>query len=240
MKKNLRKCPRQISDKLILLPDNEIVVGVLFKITDADVQSGKFRDIGIRSIEGALDIPQSYLPSASSGKYSERNANGYTIIRKDLGLISSVSYEMPIWGDWDNGSFTMTRPCYQREVVPATRLNIIFQRIHALESVQGQYFIFARIDEVLQKDSTTITQRLLFDLNLLQENIGGVDVYPVDPELEDFLNSTLVDWKILPTGTLDHDLPIVMSRFSKFPQEVRDLIEMRMRVIIRLNPRNWI
>jgi hypothetical protein len=106
-----------------------------------------------------------------------------------------------------------------------------------LETREGPEFVvkFA-IEQVLSRRAADFEGDLLYNLNLLQENVGAVDVFPSAASLADYLATVRVDWEILPPGDLGGVLRAVFRGVDRVDPKVRAEIEHRVNVISRLKP----
>ena len=62
------------------------------------------------------------------------------------------------------------------------------------------------LDQPLQRDSQDFEANLFRLLNLLQESVGVVDVFPSNASLEDYLRTIYVNWVILPPGERENNI----------------------------------
>ena len=53
------------------------------------------------------------------------------------------------------------------------------------------------IEQTLSRRANDFETDLLYNLNLLQENVGAVDVFPSAASLADYTNTVQIDWDIL-------------------------------------------
>ena len=83
---------------------------------------------------------------------------------------------------------------------------------------------------------------LLYNLNLLQENTGSVDVFPSDATLADYAATIRVDWELLPAGQLGaHEAVARLLRGKRpMPPEQQVVMEQRMAIFSRLRPTHFI
>ena len=84
MKKNLRKIPDEITQKLRLIKSKTVVVGCAIRFKSATLLKGGLNHLGVLLTDKELAFPKSVIPRADQGRYSDRNVNGFEIIRKDL------------------------------------------------------------------------------------------------------------------------------------------------------------
>ncbi len=66
-----------------------------------------------------------------------------------------------------------------------------------------QYVFKFAIEQVLNRRAPDFEFDLLYNLNILQENIGAADVFASAASLADYAATVRVDWEILPPGKID-------------------------------------
>jgi hypothetical protein len=105
MKKNLRKIPKDIQEKLKTISNKEIVVGCAGKFNSDALASGRLAHLGVTLTPQGLQLPSGVVPQENQGKYSAQNVNGLEIIRKDLPKETHYnSVESPNYGDSYKGT----------------------------------------------------------------------------------------------------------------------------------------
>ena len=67
---------------------------------------------------------------------------------------------------------------------------------------QVHYILKISTDQVINSQSQDFETELLFNINLLQENFGKVDVFNSETTLEEYLRTLTVEWEIFPPGVL--------------------------------------
>ncbi|MDD2927686.1 MAG: hypothetical protein PHE30_02420 [Candidatus Omnitrophica bacterium] len=207
-KKNFRKIPKSIILKLNKINSNQIVVGCVKTFSADDIRKGSLSYLSIKLTDSGLSFSPSILPSQNRGKYSRRNKNGYEIKRRDLPMEPyTISVESPNWGDSYNGTHTVhwTKERYPIEFHAPESLEI---KIESPNNAPGQdkYIIKFEVEEVMDKKSRDFKERLLKNLNILQENVGHCDVLPAGRSLNEYLRTLHVSWEILPPGTREEAL----------------------------------
>lgn len=208
--RNLRKVPDRIRNELRTLPRN-VVVGCARMFSATELEGGALKHLKVWVRDRMLQLPDggSQIPPAKSGKYSDRNRNGYVVVRSDLPKeLYFVTVESPNWGDAATyGTHDVDLPHYRypRDEYPA-RLNAI--RVRALNPRRGlkNYTLVFEVEEVLDQKSRSFKQRLLELLNLLQENVGACGVQKADASLSDYIGALHLGWDILPPGTIEETL----------------------------------
>jgi hypothetical protein len=108
----------------------------------------------------------------------------------------------------------------------------------AWDTAKQTYVIRVRTVEVLSVNDPGFKANLLY--NLLQKNIGNVDIYPADAGGEDYLATLNGSWEILPPGEREANLAIIIGwGRSISPETCAKLIE-RYTFLERMRPRNFI
>lgn len=240
-KKNIHKIPQDLLKKLESISSNEIVVGCAVKFKAEDLTSGRLRHLGVSLTDGGLSLPASTVPPENQGKYSDRNINGYEVVRKDLPKETHYnSIESPNWGDSYNGTHTVNLPYekYPRDFHPPRELEII---ISAKDTGPGlpTYVIAFQVQEVLDKRDDRFNERLFENLNLLQENVGACGIEEASIALADYAKSLHVSWEVLPPGTLAETVERIFR--GKSPtQEQKDVAAERYNFFQSLKPKGLV
>lgn len=241
-KQNLRKIPDGILSKLKGLKPDNLVVACVKKISAADISGGKYSHLNI-SLEADKPLfPSMVVPHVEVGKYSRTNVEGKEIVRKDLPMISKdFTWEVPDYGDWSLGShdITISRDVYIRDFIAPKELALTIELIGEEIRATGNLFVFKfSIDEDLNRTVTGFEESLLFNLNLLQENVGNIDVFASDAKLSDYLTTVYVDWEILPPG--EGAINKIVSGLPPRSPEIREKLIARYKLLSKLNPISYI
>lgn len=205
MKKNIRKVPLDIHEKIKRFKSNLVVVGCAKKFRREYITAGHLKHLGINVSPSGLIISSPILPQAEQGKYSDRNINGEIIVRKDLPKETHYnSVESPNWGDSYNGTHTVDLPyqAYPREFNPPRELVISIKCLNPAPDLP-EYQVAFRVEETLDIKAVGFEKRLLENLNLLQENIGACGVEQSSDSMDDYFKSLHVSWELLPIGNKD-------------------------------------
>lgn len=237
-KKNMRKVPRHVRSRITQLAVDDIVVACAKRIAAADIQH--YAHLHLRLNGSALEVPPPTVPSEHIGKYCSINIHGKEVVRRDLPMTSkSYSVEVPNWGDWSNGShdMTWTRDVYQRDFIPPKELTL---SIELLRQDASSYTFKFSVDQVLRKSASDFEDDLLYNLNMLQEAIGAVDVFPSVATLAEYLETVRVDWEILPAGTVDEVLRQILRGKRPVSEQKQHEMRERLTVMSRLNPQKYI
>jgi hypothetical protein len=239
--KNLRKVPGFIKDKLRSIRVRNIRVGVVKKITAQQIRGGEFKNLRISWSKAGPAFSASVVPAAKTGRFSRTNVEGETIVRKDLPMITkSYTFETPNWGDSYNGyhDVTIDRDVYQRQF-HAPRENEIEIELLGREK-NGDYVFRFALNEVLNTSSRSFNKDLFFNLNMLQENIGAVDIFPSDATRDDYIRSIHVNWELLPPGEREENIRRITEGMRERTEEVRARILDRYGLLEKLKPEAFI
>lgn len=184
-----------------------------------------------------LTFPEAIIPPDTSGKFSDWNVNGREIKRTDLPKEPfTISFEVPNYGDWSNGSHTMewTRERYPIDFRPPKELAI---QIGCGNSKPGlpEYALMFRVEEVLDRRSAGFEEALLSNLNLLQENVGACGVEPAKTKLQEYLKTLQVSWEVFPPGTQDEVIARIFHGRQPSPEDQNVAID-RYKFFMSLKP----
>lgn len=221
------------------LPDDRVMVGYVKKIRETDIAAGVFSHLGVHLESGRLVVPEGIVPRPDTGRYSKRNVYGLELVRKDLPMTTRTFYiETPNWGDWSNGSHTVEwdREVYEREFIPPKELAIRMTLIGQEDCGERLHVIRFLADEVLDRRSPSFGDDLLYDLNLLQENVGGATVFAAAATIPDFLDTVYVHWEILPVGDAEDTVARVLSGVRAPTPQMRTTLAERYRLLLSLRP----
>lgn len=240
MKHNLRKIPKDILAKIKTIKGN-IVVGCAVKFKADILNGGCLKHLGIALAPGGLKFPATILPPRGRGKFTSRNIDGDTIIRKDLQKEAHYrSMQAPNWGGSRNGTHEANRRYkrFPRQFVPPALLEI---SIACKDTYPGlvAYVISFKVVEVLDKTVPKFEERLFANLNLLQENVGACGVESSEISMADYTKSLHLTWEILPPGTLNEVLQRVF--LGKTPsKEDKDVVIERYEFFMSLEPKQLV
>ena len=240
-KKNINKTPKEIYEKIKTISGNEFIAGCAIKFKAEDLVSGKLAHLGITLTPEGLQMPTAFMPPEGQGKYSNRNVNGFEVIRRDLPKeIHYNSIESPNWGDSYNGTHTVDLPYekYPRDFNPPRELEILMTCTDVRPGL-SEYIIAFQVQEVLVKTDTDFNDRLFENLNLLQENVGSFGVEATSMPIADYAKSLHVSWEILPPGTLNETIERVFSGKNPTAQQ-KDVTTERYKFFLTLNPRSLV
>lgn len=241
--RNIRKVPSIIREKLRSLVGSPIRVGVTLSIPRSVIERGDFQHLGITLVDNEIAIAESTaIPPADMGRWSRTNVEGYEEVRKDLPMTTkSYPVDVPNWGDWSKGSHTIwwDRKVYQRDFIPPKETAIQIEFL-ARDSAKDEYVLLFCTEEVLSQEAPSFERDLFYNLNLLQENVGHVDVFQADASREDYLSTLNVSWEILPPGQRDENIAVIIGSARDISPEVCTKLVERYAFLEAMNPRNFI
>ncbi|QFT46788.1 hypothetical protein FIU97_09410 [Roseivivax sp. THAF40] len=229
-KKGFRKIPAKLLTKLEGFDERNVRV-IAGKVISSDaVDSGLYQHLGLSTDSLEVGKVWTIIPPQSSGATAKKNSEGWTVVRKDLPKFTKYFYQdVPIYGDAARNGWTtaaIPREVYVRDQIPPFLFEL---EIEVKEQQQdGRYGVVFSITDVLDRDTTSFSDDLLFALNLLQECTGVSDVAPGSSQSVVFTSS--LDWELFPPGDLDD----LVDRLTKSkdgrggaaPDKVRERLEL--------------
>lgn len=244
MKKNFRKMPTHIEAKLDQITDDKIIVASVLDVSESDIRSDKFSHLKINKISD-LYTEKIILPKATSGRFSKINIRGMIKARKDLPkTLKTIDLgDRPNFGDWSRGSHNVSynKPVYQKHKLVPRNLRIKITLLETTEvSEQKIFSIKFQIDKYLEKSDISFSEDLFFSLNLLNENIGTVDVFPITTTKNEFMKIIYVQWEIFPTGERDSLITRLLKSYRKPPENILEKINEKIDFFESLKPQNRI
>lgn len=239
-KKNFRAIPERILNKTKSINSRYLVVSSLLTITKDEINKGLFNHLNISFKNNGLQFPASIIPDESQGKYSNRNVNGFEVIRKDLKKVRRYrTMEVPNYGDSWRGTHTVDIPqdVYPRDFYSPRLINIQIECPSKSQDLD-KYAIKFQLDEVLDKKADDFENRLLDLINLLQENVYACDIMAASSTYQDYLSTVQLAWEILPPGNKDTVIRKLLSGNNN--PEQNKIVDERYTYMISLNPRDLI
>jgi hypothetical protein len=234
-KRNLRKVPSAISEKIRSFGNDLIIVATTKKVDDSN-----------RASYAHLDLPEqenekrAILPISEMGIYSLRNREGWEVKRTDLPMITKTFYwESPNFGDasrFGTHAHYQDREVYQREFNEPRLYEI---ETTALKIANGSSICRFSVGQILDRTASEFDSELFFALNLLQENCGSIDVFPSSATREDYIKTIELDWEIFPPGTMES----VLSSFTRgkiYSSAETRVISDRIRIFEKLKPKRYL
>jgi hypothetical protein len=238
-RKNYKKIPRQILDRINAIDVDDVIVACVKRVAPEDVR--QYVHLNLQLQNGTLVLPPPTVPSETSGRYSHINVHGKEVVRRDLPkVLKTVTIDSPNWGDWSNGSHEVswTREVYERGFIPPKELTLSVELVDTRDN--GEFLVKFAIDQVLRKTADDIEDELLYNLNILQENVGAVSVFASTATLEDFRATIRLAWEILPPGTVDDTLKRILAGKPPVLVEKQSEMRERLQLLRQLKPRNYV
>jgi hypothetical protein len=200
MPKNFRRIPLEVMSRIERFALDDVIAACAKRMLLADAE--KFAHLGLRIEDGSLVFPDPFVPQPSAGKYSMYNVDGKDIKRTDLPKISKTfSFYAPNWGSSSNGEHLVshTRKVYQRDFIPPKGVEL---SVTLIARHEDSFDIKFAIDQVINRHAPDFESDLLYNLNILQENVGAADVFESDASLADYAATIRVNWELLPVGKI--------------------------------------
>jgi hypothetical protein len=240
-KKNLIKIPDNIRERINRLGNSNMVVACSQKIKTEDILNGVYNHLNIQIVDGKLEYPQRILPKPDTGRYSSYNLYGREIVYRNEPMIGKTyNVESPNYGDWDKGSHEVSwdRDVYKRAFIGPKYFELTIEFL-GIDDKNQHVFKFS-VDDVLNISRPDFWDDLLFDLNLLQENVGSHGVFPTNADLNDYLKSLYVSWEILPPGEIEENVTRILTGIQSSDSKLRQRITDRFKFLLSLKPKSII
>lgn len=213
----------------------------MIHLSEEDFENPFHSVFNIRICNGLLLFENEIVPSTRKGVYSRKNINGYKIKYPERPHVSKTYYagERPKFGDYSRGTFSLyiTRMVIDYDNIPPREISLILELLgQKVINNKAQYVFQVSSSQVLSKNMPNFQDELFFNLNLLQENIGTVDVFRTNSTREEFLNSLQLSWEIFPPGERDEDLQRITQGLRILnPQRLNEIND-RYRFLCDENP----
>ncbi len=225
-KRTLRKVPLFIGTRLSSI-GNEFYVAVVKRIATADIQAGHYAHAGVTWHNGQISVQGPSVLPPEYGRFARLNVEGQEIVRRDLPKIDkTITFINPrLFGIPGNRCrITQIRQVFQRERLPGRR-----EELEAAVLLVGSDSCIVRfnIRRVFSALEPNIDRELLFGLNLLQEAVGGINVFADTATTQDYLSTVHVQWEILPAGEREGNISLILSSFRPRTPEEREDLERR-------------
>ncbi|MDP2174536.1 MAG: hypothetical protein Q8K70_01355 [Bacteroidota bacterium] len=231
MRKNFRKTPEFILQQLDNIESDDVTIATIKKITNDDFDNEFYSQINLNLNNGELNFIDEFVPLFTNGSFSRKNVKGYKIRYPDRPKVSKTYYlgERAIFGDFNKGSFSLyvTRMVTPYDVIPPKEISICVEH---LETTDEDGVIFHSLkfstNQILNKNANNFIEELFFNINLLQENIGSVNVYNSNTSIDEYLQTLQLNWEIFPPGTMDQDLSKITNGLRNItPQRANEIID---------------
>ncbi|MCK1733915.1 hypothetical protein IVA79_08090 [Bradyrhizobium sp. 138] len=233
-KRNLKAAPDHILKQIAAFHSDVFFVGVTKTFTPDQINAEPLKQLGIPSAEGQL---HETIPAADMGKYSDRNRNGWEVIRHDLPKTTkSYFWETPNFGDASRyGTHThyRVREVYQREFQEPRFYSIVAHTLRV--NPAGACAVLLRVKQELSRAAAGFENELLLMLNLLQENCGAAGVVSSVTPIADYIKTITLDWEVFPPGNAA-EVVERLTRGGTIRSEIRSKIDERVRLFSKLNP----
>lgn len=104
----------------------------------------------------------------------------------------TFSFYAPNWGDSSNGTHLVsrTREVYQREFIPPKGVEL---SVTLIEQQADTWIVKFAIDQVINRSAPDFEGELLYNLNILQENVAAADVFESVATFADYAATIRVD-----------------------------------------------
>jgi hypothetical protein len=241
-KKNFRQMPNAVRVK-ISNGTGPLIVATIKKISADAIGQGLYDHLSIGLDANGIEFESPVIPPSDVGRCSKQNVEGWEFPRKDLPKITKSFYmEVPNFGDWSNGSHTIVhdRLVYQKEFREPRDIAISIELLSTSEGVNPIYLMKFVVECVLDRDDPDFEDDLLFCLNLLQENVGAVDVYPSGTTKEDFIKTLTLDWEIFPPGSVEEIVSRLSKKMRRTAAGTDAVLRDRIETFSKLKPRAYI
>lgn len=244
MPKNFRSIPHLLVERIAELGSAPFRLGIVKRIPLQEITAGSWAHIGIEMRDGNVAINSPMIPNPENGKTSHFNTHGRTVIRRDLPKENRLIDlgDRPVYGDWSKGSFDLSvnRPCYPRQGIPAPKISIELKLLETEESDFGVLVVHVCAGRSHRQNGEVSDTDVLHDINLIQENVGSVDVMATNATNDDLLRRVYVNWEILPPGTRDATLAQILNRYRPRNDEERRILVERYQQLAQYEPAKWI
>jgi hypothetical protein len=236
VRKNIRKVPQAILDRISSFDQDDVVVACVKRIKPEDV--ARYAHLKLRMEEGKLMLPAAAPPDPSSGRYSHSNLFGSVKIRRDLPKVSkAIEREAPNWRGSGTHTITQYRDVYLREFYAPKEVEL---SVSLLRETSADYVVKFAIEQVLNRRTKHFDLELFYNLNLLQENIGAADVFKSATSIADYAATVSVDWQILPPGKITEIVEAMLSGKRSATSNLREALTDRVSVLAQMKPQNYI
>jgi hypothetical protein len=200
----------------------------------------QYAHLNLRVENGAIVIPQPAVPPARMGKFSDINVNGREVVRRDLPMTTkTVVIEAPNWGGYGTHDVWQTREVYQRDFIAPKELTISMELL-AQNPASSNFTVKFSVEEVLNRAAADFDIELLYNLNLMQENVGAVGVFASTATFADYLKTVHLDWEILPPDKLDEVIRQMLHGKRPVSAQQQLVIKSRLTAMERLKPQCYI
>jgi hypothetical protein len=235
-KKNFLKIPQVIIDRLNAFAQDDVVAACAKLVRNNEIQ--RYAKLGLKIEADVIVTPQPFVPHASAGRYSKTNTEGKVVKRTDLPMEKKTqSFEAPSWKSGHTHTVSWSRDIYQREWIAPKGVQL---QITVVERQVGASVLKFSVDEVINRRTPNFENELLFNLNVLQENVGAADVMPSAATLAEYAETVRVDWELLPAGTPIDQIVANIKKRSNVDAPTEAAMRERLAVMERLTPEKYV
>ncbi|MFS4439077.1 hypothetical protein ACMA5I_12750 [Paracoccaceae bacterium GXU_MW_L88] len=239
--KSFRKIPPQVVKRLDDLGSETVKVIVAKQLTEEDIVKDVYGHVNLDQESCKPDKSWSIIPNLNTGRFSRKNVDGWEVVRKDLPKITKYYYQdILIYGDSARNDWTtvaIPREVYERDQHPPYLFSIEIEVKRS--NPDGSFNVVFAIDEPIPRNSISFEDDLLFALNLLQENVGDVGIADGGNPKVTFTSE--LDWEVFPPENVDDVIRTFSSKDGKpISEELKDVIEERMRLFDAYEPQNYL
>lgn len=241
-KKNLRKLPDYIIEKANSIAGDELSVGCTLQVSPTEIAAGKYSHLNFHYESGELSLPDEILPPVESGRYSRWNFHGRWLVHRHLPKVPK-EFEFEAQSGDGPGTHTVsyTRLVFPRSFRAPRELVLKPLLLGKTEGVDPVWKVAVLVGETVKKSSAEFRDQLLFNLNLIQENVGSGTVFSKSPEQAELTESTVVDWELLPEGARnDEMLAKLLPRDPRKRLEAAQRYEARRQLLSTMKPKRWV
>ncbi|MGJ8625134.1 MAG: hypothetical protein ACSHW1_20510 [Yoonia sp.] len=178
-------------------------------------------------------------PSALKGRTSAKNAEGWTVTRKDLPKYTKTfCHDTPNYGDASRGWSTVCRDreVYHKDVFLAVNHEIIISVEE--EHLDGRFGVRFTLSENFDRTSGNFEVDLLFGLNVLQENFGSAEVSV--PNAPRHYVTEILDWELFPPGNVEAVINSLKQAGRLTTPDVVEVARNRLRLFEKYEPTNYL
>jgi hypothetical protein len=242
-KKHFRSVPTAVRLKVSALGTHPLIIATTKQVSAAAIQRGDYDHLSVALGPNGVLYKPLVTPPADVGRYSAWNVMGREIVRKDLPMITKTFFmEAPDYGDWSRGSHTVVhdRLVYQREIREPRDLPISIELLKESQDPHTVYLMKFAVDCVLDTDDLDFESDLFFCLNLLQENVGSVDIYPSETTRAEFIRTLTLNWEIFPPGSVEEIVGRLRQKMRRADASTDSVIRDRIETFAKLKPRAYV
>jgi hypothetical protein len=236
MKKNILKIPTKILDQITAFDQDDVVAATVKLIKPSDVE--RYSHLGIRLGPEGISLPSPTTPDPNAGRYSHANLYGMEKKRTDLPMYKKeFGHWAPSWGSSGTHYISRERDVYRRDFYPPKQVEL---SVTLISSPGDNFLVKFAIEQVINRRTPRFEQELLYNLNLLQENIGSADVFESAASLADYAASVHVDWQLLPPGTVEEVLIAMLHGKRSVTADQQTVMKERVTVMSKLKPEAYV